>query len=104
MTIGLAAYDQWQTDADDPSLSTSEKVERAGTVGTTTAGIIGGVAGSAAGQEFGSWIADGAGRATEAVVDWVGDAADATGDWVGDAADATGDALSDFGDALTFWD
>jgi len=127
VTFGLSAYDQWQTDADDPSLSTSEKVGRAGAVGATTA--AGALAGAWAGTQVGAAIGTACGGPVGTVVggviggiiggvagsaagqefgswiaDGAGQATEAVVDWVGDAAGTAGDALSDFGDALTFWD
>lgn len=122
VTFGLATYDQWQTDADDPSLSTSEKVGRAGTVGATTAagawagawagtqvgaaigtacggpvgtvvgGVIGGIIGGVAGSAAGQEFGSW-------IADGAGQATEAVVDWVGDAADATGDWIGDAADS-----
>lgn len=131
VTAGTAAWDQWQADADDPSLGDVERGARAATQGATTAagawagaqggawvggaigtalfpgvgtvvgGVVGGVIGGAIGGLAGSEVGD-------ALVDPIGDAADATADWVGDTAgdlaDGAGEAWDDVGDTLSFWD
>lgn len=131
VSFGVSAYDQWQADADDPTLSTGERVARAGTVGATTAaggwagawagaqvggmigtavgGPVGTVVGGAIGGIVGGVIGSGVGQAAgQWVVDqadeWgaaIGDAWDAAGDALADAGDAIGGALSDAGDALS---
>lgn len=127
VTALSAGWNQWQADADDPSLGTTERAARAGTMGATTAagawagaqggawaggaigtaicpgvgtvvgGVVGGLVGGAVGGFAGSEFG-------QAIIDPVGDAADAVGDWVGDTASDIGDAASDVGDAVTFWD
>jgi hypothetical protein len=131
LTAGFAAWNQWQADADDPSLSDAERGARAGTMGVTTAagawagaeagawaggaigtaicpGIgtaIGGVAGGLVGGAIGGFVGSEVGQATMGAV---GDATDATVDFVGDAASDVGDWASDKGgdlvDAVSFWD
>lgn len=130
---GLAGYEQWQEDSNDPTLSTSERVGRATTVGASTGlgayggavlgteigasigsvfpgpgtaigAVAGGLIGGVAGSEFGGWVGD---RTKDAVGDLVdGGTKVVSGaiDKAGDIADDVGDAASDVGDALTFWD
>jgi uncharacterized protein YukE len=127
VSFGTSAFSQWSEDADDPSLSTSEKVGRAGTVGVTTAagawagaaggaqlggaigtaicpgagtvvgGAIGGLVGGFAGSELG-------GMAGDAIKDTAGEVTETVTDFAGDAADTAGDVAGDVGDAVTFWD
>ena len=134
VSFGVSAYDQWQSDADDPSLSTAERVGRAGAVGATTAaggwagawagaqvggmigtavgGPVGTVVGGAIGGIIGGVIGSGVGQAAgQWIAEGAGHVAESVSNAVGDAWDAAGDALedagealSDFGDALTFWD
>ena len=131
LTAGFAAWNQWQADADDPSLSDAERGARAGTVGVSTAAgawagaeagawaggaigtaicpgvgtAIGGVAGGLVGGAVGGFVGSEVGQAT---MDAVGDATDATVDFIGDTAGDVGDWASDTGgdlvDAATFWD
>ena len=126
ISFGTAAFEQWSADADDPTMSTTEKATRSGVmsittgggawagavggaqlgatigsfggpVGTVVGGAVGGLVGGFVGSELGSAVGD-------ALKDPVGDIADAVGDAVGDAAEAIGDAASDLGDKLSFWD
>ena len=127
VTALTAGWDQWQADADDPSLNDVERGTRAATkgaataagawaggeagawaggaigtaicpgVGTVVGGVVGGVIGGAIGGFAGSGVGD-------VLMDPLADAADATADFLGDAGSAIGDAASDVGDALTFWD
>jgi len=127
VSFGTAAWDQWSSDADDPTLSTSERVGRSATVGATTAagawggawvgaevggaigtmicpgvgtvigGALGGIIGGFAGSELGGVVGD-------ALKDAAGEATEAVTDFVGDAAGTVGDIAGDVGDALTFWD
>lgn len=89
VTVGMSAYDRWQEDASDPSLSDGERVARAGA--DAGANLLGGVAGAKAGLAAGAAIgsifpgpgtviggAVGAavggflgGSAGDAVIDWV---------------------------------
>ncbi|GAA1136605.1 hypothetical protein [Nocardioides aquiterrae] len=131
LTAGFAAWNQWQADADDPSLSDAERGARAGTVGVSTAAgawagaeagawaggaigtaicpgvgtAIGGVAGGLVGGAVGGFVGSEVGQATMGAI---GDATDATVDFIGDAASDVGDWASDTGgdlvDAATFWD
>lgn len=127
VTAASAGWNQWQADADDPSMGDVEQGTRAATMGATTAagawagaqggawaggaigtaicpgvgtvvgGVVGGIVGGAVGGFAGS-------EAGQAIIDPVGDAAEAAADWTGDRLSDAGDALSDAGDALTFWD
>lgn len=127
VTALSAGWNQWQADADDPSMGDVERGTRAATMGATTAagawagaqggawaggaigtaicpgvgtvvgGVVGGLVGGAVGGFAGSELG-------EAVLDPVGDAAEATADFVGDVGESIGDTASDVGDAITFWD
>lgn len=127
VTALTAGWDQWQSDADDPSLDTTDRVTRATTKGATTAagawagaeggawaggaigtaicpgvgtvvgGVVGGLVGGAIGGFAGSELGD-------AVMDGASDVVHATGDWVGGAASDVGDFAGDVGDTLSFWD
>ena len=122
VTAAVAGWDQWQADADDPSLDTTDRVTRATTKGATTAagawagaeagawaggaigtaicpgvgtvigGVVGGLVGGAIGGFAGSELGD-------AIMDPVTDAVGAAGDWIGDAAGDVGDFAGDVGDA-----
>lgn len=123
LTVGTSAFDQWQADADDPSLGTTERVARsatagattgagawagglagakigaglgslAGPVGTVVGGAVGGLVGGALGAGAGGWVAD-------QVVDVAGDVADAVADTAGDVADAVGEGLGNAADAIS---
>ncbi len=126
VTAGVAAWDQWEKDSQDPSLDTAAKVGRATTQGVTTAAgawagaeggawlggaigtaicpgvgtVVGGVVGGLVGGAVGAW---GGGEIGSVLVDPVGKATDAAADWVGDKtsdlADSVGDGLSH----LKFW-
>lgn len=130
-TAGFAGWNQWQADADDPSLSDAERGARATTVGVSTAAgawagaqggaylggaigtaicpglgtAIGGVAGGLIGSAAGGFVGSEFGQA---VMGGVGDATDAAVDFIGDAgsaaADWTGDTAGNVADAVTFWD
>ncbi|MBL0749817.1 WXG100 family type VII secretion target [Nocardioides baculatus] len=127
VTAVSAGWNQWQADADDPSMGDVEQGTRAATMGATTAagawagaqggawaggaigtaicpgvgtvvgGVVGGIVGGAVGGFVGSEVG-------QAILDPVGDAADAAADWAGDRLYDAGDALSDVGDAISFWD
>lgn len=128
VSFGLATYDQWQADADDPSLSTSERVGRATTMGVTTAaggwagawggaqvgamigtacgGPVGTVVGGVVGGVIGGVIGSGIGQEVGSwVVDAAGEATEVVVDVVTDAWDAAvpvvSDALESAGDALS---
>lgn len=131
LTGGFAAWNQWQADADDPSLSDADKAGRAGAMGVSTAagawagaeagawaggaigtaicpGIgtaVGGVAGGLIGGAVGGFVGSEVGQE---VMGAVGDATEVTVDWVGDTAGDVGDWAADTGgdvvDAVTFWD
>jgi uncharacterized protein YukE len=51
---GVSAYEQWQSDADNPALNGSERVARAGTVGVSTG--LGAYGGAVAGAQIGAAI------------------------------------------------
>lgn len=127
VTAVSAGWNQWQADADDPTMGDVEQGTRAATMGATTAagawagaqggawaggaigtaicpgvgtvvgGVVGGLVGGAVGGLVGSEVG-------QAILDPVGDAADAAADWAGDQLSNAGDALSDVGDAISFWD
>jgi hypothetical protein len=127
VTAAVAGWDQWQADADDPSLDTTERVTRATTRGATTAAgawagaqggawaggaigtaicpgvgtVVGGVVGGLVGGAIGGFAGSELGGA---IMDPVSDAVSATGDWIGDRAGDVGDFAGDVGDAVTFWD
>ncbi|GAB2453126.1 hypothetical protein GCM10027062_37280 [Nocardioides hungaricus] len=130
-TAGFAGWNQWQADADDPSISGVERGARATTVGLSAAGgawagaqggawlggaigtaifpgagtAIGGVAGGLIGGAVGGFVGSEFGMA---VMGGVGDATEATVDAIGDAggavADWAGDTAGNVADAVTFWD
>lgn len=123
ITAVTSGWEQWQADADDPSLDTGERVDRTATKAvTTTAGAVAGAKGGALlGGAIGTAIAPGVGTvvggavgglvggvggamAGGAVGDFVNEQWDGAVHAVGDAGEAIGDGLSDAGDALTFWD
>lgn len=125
LTAATAAYDTWSEDADDPTLSTSERVGRstvvagtsafgawsgAGTgaaigtaifpgVGTVVGGFVGGAIGGIAGSELGGMAKDAIGDFTDATVGKVSDAAGK----VGDGASEVGKGLKKVGGKLKFW-
>lgn len=127
VTAVSAGWNQWQADADDPTMGDVEQGTRAATMGATTAAgawagaqggawaggaigtaicpgvgtVVGGVVGGLVGGAVGGFVGSEAGQA---VLDPVGDAADAAADWAGDQLSDAGDALSDVGDAVSFWD
>lgn len=122
-----SGWSQWQADADDPSLDTDDRVDRAATTGVSTAagawagaqggaylggaigtaicpgagtvigGAVGGLVGGAIGAYAGSELADVVNEEWDGAVHMVGES-------VSDAGQAIGEGLSDAGDALTFWD
>lgn len=127
LSFGTSAFGQWQADAADPDMGTTERVARAGTAGVTTAagswggawagaqggamigaavggpvgavigGAIGGLIGGGVGGMVGDWVG-------QQIVGPVGDFADWAGEGIGDAAEEVGDFATDVGDAITFWD
>ncbi len=127
VTALSAGWNQWQADADDPSMGDVEQGTRAVTMGATTAvgaiagakggawlggaigtaicpgvgTVVGGVVGGLVGGAVGGFVGSEFGQA---VIDDVGDAAADAADWAGDRISDAGDALADAGDALTFWD
>ncbi len=134
ITAATSGWDQWQADADDPSLDTGERVDRTATkaaattagaiagakggamlggaigtaiapgVGTVVGGAVGGLVGGVGGAMAGGAVGDFVNEQWDGAVHAVGDAAGAVGEGLSDAGDAVGEGLSDAGDALTFWD
>ncbi|RZS86937.1 hypothetical protein EV189_2355 [Motilibacter rhizosphaerae] len=123
VTAATAGWDQWQKDADDPSLDTGERVDRTVTKAGFTAGgaWAGGLAGGELGGAIGTAICPGVGTVVGGAVGGLigGFAGSTAGAWVGDqlndAADGIGhaavdlgkgavDVAKDVGDAITFWD
>lgn len=105
VSFGTAAWGQWQEDADDPSINTSEQVGRAATVGATTA--AGGWAGAAAGAKVGAVLGTAIGGPVGTVIG--GAVGGLVGGMIGaGVGEAIGDALKEpagkFIDAITFWD
>lgn len=126
VTAGVAAWDQWEKDSQDPSLDTAAKVGRATTQGATTAAgawagaeggawlggaigtaicpgvgtVVGGVVGGLVGGAVGAW---GGGEVGNLLVDPVGKATDAAADWVGDKASDLADSVGDGLSELKFW-
>jgi hypothetical protein len=119
---------QWQADADDPRLSTADRVGRTATratlggavviegalvgaelggavgsaipvVGTAAGAAVGAAAGAFAASEFGRSSVDAAVEGADEVIDLAGDAASAVGDAASHAADAAGAAADAVGDA-----
>lgn len=127
VTAISAGWNQWQADADDPSMGEVEQGTRAATMGATTAAgawagaqggawaggaigtaicpgvgtVVGAVVGGVVGGAIGGFVGSEVGQA---ILDPVGDAADAAADWAGDQLSDADDALSDVGDAISFWD
>jgi uncharacterized protein YukE len=123
VTAGVSAWDQWQADADDPTMSDAEKGGRAGTMAATTAGgawagatlggqggaalgtaifpgvgtVIGGAVGGLAGGAVGGFLGSEFG---DSIKDEVGDIADAATDFIRHP----GSSIAGAADALTFWD
>jgi hypothetical protein len=123
-----AGWNQWQADADDPTMDGAERGTRAFTMGASTAagawggaklggmagaaigtaicpgvgtvvgGVVGGVIGGVAGGAAGQWIGN-------ELMDPLGDAASEVADWTsdaaGDVADWAGDTAGDVGDTLS---
>lgn len=127
LSFGTAAFGQWNHDASDPTMGTTEKAARAGTMGLTTAAgswggawagaqggaligaavggpvgaVVGGLIGGLVGGGLGGMLGDFVGQQ---VIGPVGDFADWAGGGIADAAGAVGDFASGVGDALSFWD
>ena len=123
VTALTTGWSQWQADADDPSLDTGERVDRAVTTGASSAaGALAGAEGGAwAGGAIGTAICPGVGTVVGgAVGGLVGGAVgayagselanvvneqwDGAAHAVGDALGSAGEGLADMGDTLTFWD
>ena len=129
LTVGTSAFSQWQQDANDPSLSTAERVGRAGTagvvtgagawagaaggaqlgaaigslggpVGTVIGGAVGGLVGGAIGAGVGDWVSDHVVEYGGQLAEGVAEGAEAVWDAGGEAVDAAGDLVDDAGDAL----
>lgn len=123
VTAVTSGFSQWQEDADDPSLTTSERAGRAVTMSAST------TAGAWAGAEAGAWVGGAIGTAicpgVGTVVggalggivggfvgsqagEWAGEqlleVGEEAGEAVGDLIEGAGDVASDVGDAITFWD
>ncbi|RKS75438.1 hypothetical protein CLV35_1904 [Motilibacter peucedani] len=123
VTAATAGWDQWQKDADDPSLDTGERVDRTVTkagltaggawggglvgaeiggaigtaifpgVGTVVGGLVGGLAGGFVGSSAGAWVGD-----------QINDMTDGIGHAAADLGEGAVDVAKDVGDAITFWD
>ena len=134
LTAVTSGWEQWQADADDPSLDTGERVDRTATkaatttagawagaeggawiggaigtaicpgVGTVIGGAVGGLVGGIGGAMAGGAVGDFVNEQWDGAVHAVGDAGEAIGEGLSDAGDAIGEAASDVGDALSFWD
>ncbi|WP_139142508.1 hypothetical protein [Humibacillus sp. DSM 29435] len=127
LSFGTAAFSQWNQDSGDPSMGTTEKAARAGTMGLTTAAgswggawagaqggaligaAVGGPVGAVVGGLIGGFVGGGLGGMVgdfvgQQIVGPVGDFAEWAGGGIADAAGAVGDFAGDVGDALTFWD
>ncbi len=126
VTAGVAAWDQWETDSQDPSLDTAAKVGRATTEGATTAAgawagaeggawlggaigtaicpgvgtVVGGLVGGLVGGAIGAW---GGGEIGSVVLDPVGKATDAATQWVGHEASSLGSSIDHGLSHLKFW-
>jgi hypothetical protein len=129
LAVGFSAKHQWQADADDPNLSTPDRVGRtavragleggsaivggmAGTamgvsigtmicpgVGSAVGGLVGGAAGAFATTKAGQSTADAAVEAVDDVIDVAGDVSDTVVDVAEDVGDAIGDAAGAVADA-----
>ena len=126
VTFGVAAWDQWEKDSQDPSLDTAAKVGRATTEGATTAAgawagaeggawvggaigtaicpgvgtVVGGVVGGLVGGAVGAW---GGGEIGNVLVDPIGKATDAATHWVGHEASGLAHSVGDGLKHLKFW-
>lgn len=111
--VALGAYDQWQRDAGDPSLSSGERAARSTGVGVSygAAALAGAAAGSVvpgvgtvAGAAIGAGVAFAAGlgvsRFQEDIADGAGRAYDAAGDLAAGIADEVSDAAESVSSAL----
>jgi gas vesicle protein len=127
LAVGFSAKHQWRADADDPNLSTADRVGRTavrgvveggtaiaggitggqiggsiGTmicpgIGTAVGGVVGGVAGAFATTKLGKSTADAAVEAVDDVIDVAEDVGEAIGEAAGAVVDA-GDAALDAAD------
>lgn len=81
--FAVSSYEQYQKDAQDPSLGEGKKVTRAATTGTTTA--VGGWAGAQVGATVGACVGGPAGAAIGGVVGGIagGIAGSSFGKWAG---------------------
>lgn len=115
-TALTSGWEQWNADADDPSLDTGERADRAATKGAATGiGAYGGAsAGMSIGGVIGTAIFPGPGTVIGGAVGGLvggaigGFAGSELGDVVNDKFDgavhAAGDGLSKAADKLSFWD
>lgn len=108
ITAGVSAWNQWNEDADDPTLDTGERVDRAATKGATTA------AGAWAGAQGGAWLGGAIGTAIcpgvgtvigGAVGGLIGGAIGAwgggeIGDWINDSFDGAVHGIADGAEAV----
>jgi uncharacterized protein YukE len=108
LAVGYSAELQWQADADDPNLSTADRVGRTAVRGALEGGsaVVGGITGSQIGMSIGTMICPGVGTAVGGLV---GGAAGAfattragrsTADAAVEAVDDVIDVAADLGDAI----
>ncbi len=129
LTVGTSAISQWQQDMNDPSLSTAERVGRAGTagvvtgagawagaaggaqvgamigsfggpVGTVIGGAVGGLIGGAIGAGVGDWVSDHVVEYGGDLAQGVVDGAEAAWDAGSEAVEETGEFIEDAGETL----
>ena len=129
LTVGTSAFSQWQQDANDPSLSTAERVGRAGTagaitgagawagaaggaqlgamvgsfggpVGTVIGGAVGGLIGGAIGAGVGDWVSDHVVEYGGEAVEGIVNGAEAAWDAGGELVEDAGDLVEGAGEAL----
>lgn len=127
LTVVTEGQGQWQADADDPRLSTADRVGRTATratlggavaiegaivggqigaaagsvvpvVGTAVGGVVGAAVGGFVASELGRSSVDAAVEGADDVIDLAGDAASVVGGAASRAGDAAGDAAHAVGD------